>query len=117
MNIKDNDELLANWEKLKAEEKGRTSAVDGVAQSQPALSLITKLFYRAEKKGIDLSGLTGKLELPTSSVNNDVPVEIAIGDALVAAVVAAVKHGVEPEDLLRSRAREISDEIKRIESL
>ena len=117
VNIKDNDELLANWENLKAEEKGRTSAVEGVAQSQPALSLITKLIYRAEKKGIDLSGLTEKLELPTSSIYKDVPVEIAIGDALVAAVVAAVKHGVEPEDLLRSRAREISDEIKRIESL
>ena len=54
VNIKDNDELLANWEKLKAEEKGRTSAVDGVAQSQPALTLITKLFYRAEKKGIEI---------------------------------------------------------------
>jgi len=36
---------------------------------------------------------------------------------LVAAVAAAIKQGIEPEDLLRARAREISDEIKRIESL
>lgn len=108
--IKDNDELLANWERLKAQEKGRNSATDGVALSQPALSLITKLIYRAEKNGINLN-------LPTTDVNNEVPTEVAIGDALVAAVVAAVKHGIEPEDLLRSRAREISAEIKRIESL
>lgn len=100
------DEVLANWEQLKAAEKNRKSATDGVALAQPALSLITKLIYRAEKNGI-------KLDLPTSSMNNDVE----IGDALVAAVVAAIKQGIEPEDLLRSRAREIAAEIKRIESL
>lgn len=100
------DEVLANWEQLKAAEKNRKSATDGVALAQPALSLITKLIYRAEKNGI-------KLDLPTSSMNNDVE----IGDALVAAVVAAIKQGIEPEDLLRARAREIAAEIKRIESL
>jgi XTP/dITP diphosphohydrolase len=102
--------VLANWEKLKAAEKNRNSATDGVALSQPALPLITKLIYRADKNGIEL-------DLPTTEMNNDVPADIAIGDALVAAVVAAIKHGIEPEDLLRSRAREISAEIRRIESL
>lgn len=103
-------DVLANWEQLKAAEKNRNSATDGVALSQPALPLITKLIYRADKNGIDL-------DLPTTEMNNDVPADIAIGDALVAAVVAAIKHGIEPEDLLRSRAREISAEIRRIESL
>lgn len=108
--INSNDELLDNWERIKAEEKGRKSATDGVALAQPALSLLTKLIYRAEKNGIELA-------LPSAVMDNEVPTEIAIGDALVAAVVAAIKYGIEPEDLLRSRAREISDEIKRIESL
>ena len=108
------DEVLQNWELLKAAEKSRTSATDGVALSQPALPLITKLIYRAEKNGINLDL---PVDLPTAHTNNDVPAEIAIGDALVAAVVAAIKQGIEPEDLLRARAREISDEIKRIESL
>ena len=108
------DEVLQNWELLKAAEKNRTSATDGVALSQPALPLITKLIYRAEKNGIKLDL---PVDLPTAHTNNDVPAEIAIGDALVAAVVAAIKQGIEPEDLLRARAREISDEIKRIESL
>ncbi|MFM2127996.1 MAG: hypothetical protein RIQ86_509 [Actinomycetota bacterium] len=108
--VESSADVLANWEKLKAAEKNRNSATDGVALSQPALPLITKLIYRAEKNGIDL-------DLPTTDMNNDVPADIAIGDALVAAVVAAIKHGLEPEDLLRSRAREISAEIKRIESL
>jgi len=108
--INSNDELLANWEKLKAEEKGRKSATDGVALSQPALQLLTKLIYRADKNGIDLG-------LPAAELNKEVPPEVAIGDALVAAVVAAIKLGIEPEDLLRSRAREISEEIKRVEAL
>jgi XTP/dITP diphosphohydrolase len=108
--VKSSADVLANWEKLKAAEKNRNSATDGVALSQPALPLITKLIYRAEKNGIEL-------DLPTTEMNNDVPADIAIGDALVAAVVAAIKHGIEPEDLLRSRAREISAEIRRIESL
>ena len=108
------DEVLQNWELLKAAEKNRTSATDGIALSQPALPLITKLIYRAEKNGINLDL---PVDLPTTNANNDVPAEIAIGDALVAAVVAAIKQGIEPEDLLRARAREISDEIKRIESL
>ena len=108
--VKSNDELLQNWERIKAEEKGRKSATEGVALSQPALSLITKLIYRAEKNGIELN-------LPTAELNNEVPTNVAIGDALVAAIVAAIKQGIEPEDLLRSRAREISDEIKRLESL
>ena len=104
------DEVLQNWEKLKAAEKNRTSATDGVALAQPALPLITKLIYRAEKSGINL-------DLPTADMNNEVPAEVAIGDALVAAVAAAIKQGIEPEDLLRTRAREIAEEIKRIESL
>jgi XTP/dITP diphosphohydrolase len=108
--VNGSEEVLANWEQLKAAEKNRKSATDGVALSQPALPLITKLIYRAEKNGI-------KLDLPTADLNNVVSGEVAIGDALVAAVVAAIQQGIEPEDLLRSRAREIAAEIKRIESL
>jgi XTP/dITP diphosphohydrolase len=104
--VSGSEQVVANWEQLKAAEKNRKSAIDGVALGQPALPLITKLIYRAEKNGITL-------DLPTSSMNNDVE----IGDALVAAVVAAIKQGIEPEDLLRSRAREIAQEIQRIESL
>lgn len=108
--VNSSDELLANWERLKAEEKGRTSATEGVALSQPALPLLTKLIYRADKNGIELN-------LPTLEMNNDVPPEVAIGNMLVAAVGAAIKLGIEPEDLLRTRARELSAEIKRIEAL
>lgn len=44
--VKSSADVLANWEKLKAAEKNRNSATDGVALSQPALPLITKLIDR-----------------------------------------------------------------------
>ena len=48
-------EVLENWEAQKAAEKGRTSAVEGVPLSQPALALATKLIYRAQKYGHKIS--------------------------------------------------------------
>ena len=115
--INNTEELKENWERLKAKEKGRKSATDGIALSQPAVALITKLLYRAEKAGI-------KLDLPetfniTSSENDSSQnsLERSIGDTLIAAIAMAVKNGIEPEDLLRSRAREIADVIKLNESL
>ncbi|MEN9680059.1 MAG: hypothetical protein RLZ57_1188 [Actinomycetota bacterium] len=94
-------EVVENWEQLKAREKARNSAVDGVALSQPALPLVTKLIYRAEKIGINL-------DLPATDSKN----ETDIVDELVAAINAAVKNGIDPEDALRMRARAIADEIK-----
>lgn len=115
--INNTEELKENWERLKAKEKGRKSATDGIAISQPAVALITKLLYRAEKAGI-------KLDLPetfniTSSANDSSQnsLERSIGDTFIAAIAVAIKNGIEPEDLLRSRAREIADVIKLNESL
>ena len=48
------EEVLANWEVQKAEEKGRKSAIDGVPLGQPALPLANKLIYRADKFNYDL---------------------------------------------------------------
>lgn len=98
-------EVVENWEQLKAREKARNSAIDGVALSQPALPLVTKLIYRAEKIGINL-------DLPATNSKN----EMDIVDDLIAAINAAVKNGIDPEDALRMRARAISDEIKKKEA-
>ena len=98
-------EVIENWEQLKAREKDRNSATDGIALSQPALPLVTKLLYRAEKIGIDL-------DLPSSSANS----ENEIVDQLISAINAAIKSGIDPEDALRLRARAIADEIQRKES-
>jgi XTP/dITP diphosphohydrolase len=44
-------DVEANWEALKAAEKGRTSAADGVPMAQPALALASALLGRSAKAG------------------------------------------------------------------
>jgi XTP/dITP diphosphohydrolase len=44
--------IIENWERIKREEKARDSVLDGIAMSQPALSLAAKILQRAERAGI-----------------------------------------------------------------
>ena len=44
-------DVEANWEALKAAEKGRTSPADGVPMAQPALALASALLGRSAKAG------------------------------------------------------------------
>ena len=45
--------VVANWEEIKREEKGRTSVFDGVARSLPALAYTQHLARKAAKVGFD----------------------------------------------------------------
>ena len=50
--VSSSDEVLANWEKIKNAEKGRTEFDAGVPIGQPALPLAAKLILRAEKNDL-----------------------------------------------------------------
>ena len=58
------DEITAQWEQIKAAEKPARGVTEGVALSQPALSLAAKVIARAATAGIPLaaapSGLTAE---------------------------------------------------------
>ena len=103
------DQVLENWEALKAKEKGRTSAVDGVPVGQPALPLVAKLLYRAEKNRL-------KLDLPTEIHTPKEATQEAVGEVLLATVAWASEHGVDPEGALRLVARNLAAQIAEIES-
>jgi len=90
--VADAAEVNENWERLKAAEKGRDSAVDGVPMGQPALALAAKLVSRAGRAGVDVE----------VSAND-------IGDRLLAVVREAVAAGVDPESALRDSARVLRD--------
>lgn len=79
------------WEALKAQQKQRTSAVDGVPIAQPALALSAKLVSRAQRAGIDVE--------PSADRSGE------IGARLLAVVRDAVAAGVDPETELRRTAR------------
>lgn len=92
--VADAAEVNENWERLKATEKGRDSAVDGVPMGQPALALAAKLVSRAGRAGLDVD----------VSAND-------IGDRLLALVGEAVAAGVDPESALRESARAYRDAV------
>jgi XTP/dITP diphosphohydrolase len=99
------DEVISNWEEIKAAEKGRTSAIDGVALSQPSLPLISKLLHRAEKFGVEL-------ELPNSTVTD----ADSAADQIVAIAAWASANDVDLDSLLRQRARAIMGKIQSVEA-
>lgn len=103
--VESSDEVLANWEKIKNQEKGRTSFDDGVPVGQPALSLAAKLILRAEKNG---------LPVPTESapeLGSD-DKEGALGDALLSIISWAVSENIDPESALRKAALRYRDTVK-----
>jgi XTP/dITP diphosphohydrolase len=102
-------DVEANWETLKAAEKGRTSAVDGVPLAQPALALASALLGRTAKAGLDVP-VTAAVEAP-SVVDED-----SIGELLLAVVALARSAGVDAEAALRSASRRYRARVLDVES-
>ena len=111
--VDDMEEVIENWEAIKAKEKGRTSSLDGIAMAQPALPLVEKLIYRAEKY---------KVELPMADVESasqqlqSAPSEETVGQALAAIIALAHQHGIDPESSLRGHARAMIEKIRQSEA-
>jgi XTP/dITP diphosphohydrolase len=101
------DEIIENWEAIKAREKGRTSAIDGIAMAQPALPLVAKIFYRAEKYKVDL-------DVPQFESEQEVN-EKSVGEALASVIGWAHENGIDPENALRAQAREMIRQIQAAE--
>ena len=107
LEVSGTEEIIENWEAIKAKEKGRTSPIDGVAMSQPALPLVSKLIYRADKYG-------AALDIP--QYQSDVAAtEESVGQALAAVIAWAYNHEIDPELALRAQARAMIAQMARSE--
>ncbi len=101
------DEVVRNWEALKAAEYGRESALDGVQRSLPALQWAWSLQRRAANVGFDWPDVEGPLdkvgeelrELRQASTAE--AREAEFGDLLFSLVNVARKLDMNPEDALR----------------
>jgi XTP/dITP diphosphohydrolase len=98
-------EVLENWEAQKAVEKGRTSAIDGVPLAQPALTLASKLLYRASKSNYKLP-IAEPVKLP-DGIDQD-----QFGELLLGLISQAVEKGLDPEAALRGAAKSLITQIK-----
>jgi XTP/dITP diphosphohydrolase len=102
-------DVLENWEKQKAAEKGRTSAIDGVPLAQPALPLATKVLYRLKKLNYDLF-VSEPIKLK-DDVDQD-----QFGQILLGLITQAVDKGLDPEAALRQATKELIVQIQEHET-
>lgn len=113
------DEVLVNWEKLKAAEAGeRTGVEEGIPESLPALARAAKVQRRAAGWGFEWRSVDSALAALQEEVDElasatDAGVEAEIGDVLFATVAVARKHGVDAETALRRTVRTFSTRYER----
>jgi XTP/dITP diphosphohydrolase len=107
--VNSSEDVLENWEKQKAAEKGRTSAIDGVPLAQPALPLATKVIYRLNKLNYDLP-ISEPISLP-SEINQD-----QFGQILLGLISQAVEKGLDPEAALRGATKTLIAQIQEHET-
>jgi len=108
LEVSGTDEIIDNWEEIKAKEKGRASALDGAALAQPALPLVEKLLYRAEKYKVPVA--LKKYESEQQATNE------SVGEALASIIAWARDNEIDPENALRLYGRQIAEQIKAAES-
>jgi tetrapyrrole methylase family protein/MazG family protein len=121
------DEVLVNWEKLKAAERGTRGRVeDGIPSALPSLARAAKVQRRAAGWGFEFRSWEGAIaklreevdELATASASaTDHAVEREIGDVLFATVAIARKLGVDAESALRRTTRTFGDRYERMMGL
>ena len=112
--VTSNEELEANWAKIKEVEKQRESVTDGVPQAMPALQLATQLINRARKSGI----VAGDSEVKASmrSVIGEVNQE-QIAALLVATVELAREADIDAESVLRAEMMRYRSRVRESEGL
>jgi XTP/dITP diphosphohydrolase len=94
------DDVEASWETLKAAEKGRGSAVDGVPPGLPALALAGKLIHRARSHGVDVPVMD----------------DDGVGSRLMALVTEGQAAGLDAEQELRAAARRYAARVRSAEA-
>jgi tetrapyrrole methylase family protein / MazG family protein len=104
------DEVLVNWERIKADEKGASDAgalEDDIPPTLPALARAAKVQRRAAGWGFEWRSLDGAIQALREEVDelaqarDGAEAEEEIGDVLFAAAAVARKHGVDAESALR----------------
>jgi MazG family protein len=122
--VRDADEVLRNWEKLKAQEKGPRGILAGVPRSMPALTRAQRVGEKVSRVGFDwddLSGSRGKVaeeirELDRAIEGGDPrAIEDELGDVFFALVNLARHLRVDAEGALRRTIEKFSARFAHVE--
>lgn len=99
------DAVVAQWERIKAVEKAhRSSVLDGIPQSMPALAVADKIVGRAAKVGV----VPDAVPIPAT--------ESELGAQLLGMVTAARAAGLDSERALRGALRALQDDVRAAEA-
>jgi XTP/dITP diphosphohydrolase len=101
------EEVNANWEAIKAAERGDASPLSHVPLSSPALTLAATLQRKATRVGVTDLGVTDLSEAAAAFAQ--APTAESAGELLWAAVAAMRGADVDAETALRARARGFRD--------
>ena len=107
--VDNSQDVLENWEKQKALEKGRSSIIDGVPLAQPALPLAAKVVYRINKLNYSLP-ISQPIKL-SDQTNQD-----QFGEILLGLIAQAVEKGLDPEAALRGATKSLIAQIQEHEA-
>lgn len=125
VDVADADDVAANWETIKADEKRREGPFDGVPDVLPGLVLLETLQRKAAKQGFawpDVQGPLAKvaeeLEELHAELEADEPdedrVAAELGDLLGAAVAVARAAGLDPDAVARTAARRFRERFEAV---
>ena len=100
-------DLVSSWERNKALEKRRSSALDGIPERLSALTRAHKVITRARSHGLDPAalGLSGSAETAER-----------IGAGLLRLVGRADELGIDPEQAARAALRDLEARVRAVES-
>jgi MazG family protein len=117
-------EVLVNWERIKAEERGQHPLDDEIPSSLPALARAAKVQRRAAGSGFDWRSFEGavekvreelaELEAEASSEGPPERIEEELGDLLFAVAALGRRLDLDPETALRKATRRFGERFERM---
>lgn len=125
MDAKDADEVLRNWEKIKAKEKGERGILGGVPRSLPALTRAQRIGEKVERVGFDWPDARGSREKVTEELGeldraiasgDAKDIEEEMGDVLFALVNLSRHTKVDAEGALRRTIDKFTTRFAHVES-
>jgi MazG family protein len=125
VDVSGSDEVLQNWERIKAEEKKGRPLLDGIPRSLPALYRAQRMSEKVSRVGFDWPDSTGSrdkvseeiTELDEAIASGDKQrIEHELGDLLFALVNLARHQKIDAETALRSASDRFRSRFDHVEN-
>lgn len=100
------DQVVAQWEEIKNDEKGRSSALDGVVWQLPSLTLANKVLNRAKRTALPLANAEEARTRAIEKISLEPNTQV-LGEALWSVVILADQYGIDLEGALREQINQL----------